>query len=414
MRRRRKVAETPATFFPAGVLSSAADELFLAAAPRPDLGRRRPHRHGPDRPATRLHRPRPVLALARPRRRDRLRSLHGPGARGARSPGGSAGRGPSAATTRTTSSAPTTSRPSSCSGGRSPPTSRRSDIYEDYKQVLARDGHRPRRPGRARARRGPGQRRPGAPRRVLPRLDGDAGPARLRLRHPLRVRHLRAGIRNGAPGRARRRVAALRQPVGDRPARVHGAGAASAGTPSTSATATAASRAGWRGAETVLGVPYDTPIAGYGTNTVNTLRLWAARASEEFDLRPLQRRRLRARGGRARTTPRSSPRCSTPTTTSRPARSCGCKQEYFFVACSIADIVRRYLARRTPDFAHFAEKVAIQLNDTHPAIAIAELMRVLVDEYARRLGRRLGDHPARPSAYTNHTLLARGAGALAA
>jgi starch phosphorylase len=159
----------------------------------------------------------------------------------------------------------------------------------------------------------------------------------------------------------------------------------------------------WVGGKTVVGVPYDTPIAGFGNNTVNTLRLWQARASEEFDLL------LFNAGDYERSVVEKNDsevisKVLYPNDAFQAGKELRLKQQYFFVACSIADIVRRYLKSHT-DFRDFPNKVAIQLNDTHPAIAVAELMRVLVDE------KRLHWDEAFPIVqatfgYTNHTLLA--------
>ena len=129
------------------------------------------------------------------------------------------------------------------------------------------------------------------------------------------------------------------------------------------------------------------PCPGYRNGTVNTLRLWSARATRGVRPERLQRRRLR--GGRrgARHAPRTSPRCSTRTTTSSQGRELRLKQEYFFVArrCRTSSAATRSAARCSTSrgdcavFDRFAEKIAIQLNDTHPALAIPELMRLLVD-----------------------------------
>ncbi|MFL5321016.1 MAG: glycogen/starch/alpha-glucan phosphorylase [Myxococcaceae bacterium] len=159
----------------------------------------------------------------------------------------------------------------------------------------------------------------------------------------------------------------------------------------------------WVGGKTVVGVPYDTPVAGYANNTVNTLRLWQARASEEFDFR------LFNDGDYERSVVEKNDsevisKVLYPNDQFQAGKELRLKQEYFFVACSIADIVRRYL-KGHPDWKDFPKKVAIQLNDTHPAIAIAELMRVLVDE--KRVP--WDDAFALTQAtfgYTNHTLLA--------
>ncbi len=158
----------------------------------------------------------------------------------------------------------------------------------------------------------------------------------------------------------------------------------------------------WKPATKVVGVPYDTPVAGYRVNTVNTLRLWAARADQEFDFQLFN-------GGdylRAVEDKNASEVISKvlyPNDSFEQGRELRLKQEYFFVACSIHDIVWRY-AKQHQDFGDFADSVAIQLNDTHPAIAIAELMRVLVDEH-RVEWEEAWRQTTGAFGYTNHTLL---------
>ncbi|WP_163995433.1 glycogen/starch/alpha-glucan phosphorylase [Pyxidicoccus caerfyrddinensis] len=159
----------------------------------------------------------------------------------------------------------------------------------------------------------------------------------------------------------------------------------------------------WVGGKTVVGVPYDTPIAGYHNNTVNTLRLWQARASEEFDLL------LFNAGDYERSVVEKNDsevisKVLYPNDAFQAGKELRLKQQYFFVACSIADIVRRYLKNHT-DFKDFPSKAAIQLNDTHPAIGVAELMRVLVDEKRLVWDEAWGITQA-VFGYTNHTLLA--------
>jgi glycogen phosphorylase len=158
----------------------------------------------------------------------------------------------------------------------------------------------------------------------------------------------------------------------------------------------------WKPATKVVGVPYDTPVAGYRCNTVNTLRLWAAKAAEEFDFQLFN-------GGdylRAVEEKNASEVISKvlyPNDSFEQGRELRLKQEYFFVACSIHDIVWRYLKQHS-SFAEFSEKVAIQLNDTHPAIAIAELMRVLIDEHLVEWDDAF-KQTVEAFGYTNHTLL---------
>jgi glycogen phosphorylase len=158
----------------------------------------------------------------------------------------------------------------------------------------------------------------------------------------------------------------------------------------------------WRPATKVVGVPYDTPIAGYRCNTVNTMRLWAARADQEFDFQLFN-------GGdylRAVEDKNASEVISKvlyPNDSFEHGRELRLKQEYFFVACSIHDIVWRY-TKQNRDFTSFSERVAIQLNDTHPAVAIAELMRVLIDEHGVEWGEAWRETVG-AFGYTNHTLL---------
>ncbi len=159
----------------------------------------------------------------------------------------------------------------------------------------------------------------------------------------------------------------------------------------------------WVGGKTVLGVPYDTPIAGYGAHTVNTLRLWQARASAEFDFA------LFNDGDYERSVVEKNDsevisKVLYPNDQNQAGKELRLKQEYFFVACSLADIMRRYLKTHA-DFVQFPNKVAIQLNDTHPAIAVSELMRVLMDE-KRIPWDEAWDITTKTFGYTNHTLLA--------
>ncbi|MEO7328387.1 MAG: glycogen/starch/alpha-glucan phosphorylase [Minicystis sp.] len=158
----------------------------------------------------------------------------------------------------------------------------------------------------------------------------------------------------------------------------------------------------WQEADRVLGVPYDTPIAGFHTNTVNTLRLWAARAGDEFDF-ALFNGGDYVRAVQAKNASEVISKVLYPNDNFEAGKELRLRQEYFFVACSIHDIVYRY-KKNHPSFEGFADKVAIQLNDTHPAIAIAELMRVLVDEEALSWEAAWKQTVA-CFGYTNHTLL---------
>jgi starch phosphorylase len=152
----------------------------------------------------------------------------------------------------------------------------------------------------------------------------------------------------------------------------------------------------------LLGIPYDRPVAGYGGKTVNTLRLWAASAPQFFDFGEFS-------GGEFfgavldKIMAESITRVLYPDDSTPRGRSLRFLQEYFLVACSMADIVRRFRARGN-DWPALPEKVAIQLNDTHPAMAVAELMRILLDS-AGLPWDQAWDLTVRTLAYTNHTLL---------
>jgi starch phosphorylase len=161
-------------------------------------------------------------------------------------------------------------------------------------------------------------------------------------------------------------------------------------------------RADWVDARTVIGLPYDSFIVGHRTDTVNTLRLWAARATRDFDLQFFNEGDYR-RAVEEKIDTENISKVLYPNDQSDDGKALRLKQQYFFVACSIADIVRRY-KRRHDTFDAFPDKVAIQLNDTHPSIAVAELMRVLIDD------EQLDWDTAwsiceRTIGYTNHTLL---------
>ncbi len=158
----------------------------------------------------------------------------------------------------------------------------------------------------------------------------------------------------------------------------------------------------WVGTRTVLGIPHDLPICGYGARTVNFLRLWESRASEEFDLTIFNE------GGyveavREKAMGETFTKVLYPNDKSESGKELRLVQQYFFVACSLRDIVRRYF-RENDGWDHFADKVAIQLNDTHPAIAVPELMRMLVDEECMTWEHAWGICH-RVFSYTNHTLL---------
>jgi starch phosphorylase len=161
-------------------------------------------------------------------------------------------------------------------------------------------------------------------------------------------------------------------------------------------------RLDWKPARTILGVPYDSFIVGHKTDTVNTMRLWAARATREFDLKYFNDGNFR-RAVEEKIDSENISKVLYPDDHTEDGKSLRLKQQYFFVACSIGDIVRDY-RRQHRSFDLFPKRAAIQLNDTHPSIAIAELMRILVDDED------LDWDPAwaiteATFGYTNHTLM---------
>jgi starch phosphorylase len=152
----------------------------------------------------------------------------------------------------------------------------------------------------------------------------------------------------------------------------------------------------------LIGIPFDRPVVGYGGKTVNTLRLWAAAAPDYFDFQ-------RFSGGEfvgalaGTLSAESLTRVLYPDDSTSQGQGLRFVQEYFLVACSLADLVRRF-RRTNAEWSLLPEKAAIQLNDTHPAMAVPELMRILLDE--AKLGwDQAWDLTQRSLAYTNHTLL---------
>jgi starch phosphorylase len=152
----------------------------------------------------------------------------------------------------------------------------------------------------------------------------------------------------------------------------------------------------------LLGLPFDRPVVGYGGRTINTLRLWAAAAPEHFDFQAFSAGEF-VSALAERLTAESLTRVLYPDDSTSMGQGLRFVQEYFLVACSLADLVRRF-RRSNSDWGTLPDKVAIQLNDTHPSLAVPELMRILLDE--AQLGwDEAWDLTRRTLAYTNHTLL---------
>jgi len=152
----------------------------------------------------------------------------------------------------------------------------------------------------------------------------------------------------------------------------------------------------------LIGMPFDRPVVGYGGKTINTLRLWAAAAPDYFDFQAFSHGEF-VSALAERLAAESLTRVLYPDDSTSMGQALRFVQEYFLVACSLADLVRRF-RRSNADWSSLPEKVAIQLNDTHPTMAVPELMRILLDE--AHLGWDAAwDFTQRTLAYTNHTLL---------
>ncbi|MBQ0002922.1 MAG: glycogen/starch/alpha-glucan phosphorylase [Treponema sp.] len=157
-------------------------------------------------------------------------------------------------------------------------------------------------------------------------------------------------------------------------------------------------------AEEVIATPYDMPIIGFDTNTVNTLRLWEATSADGFDLQLFNNMEYN-RAVEKQNSAENISRVLYPNDNGPSGKALRLKQQYFFSSASLQDLVHHFVANFGPDFKKFPDYHVIQLNDTHPVVAIPELMRIFIDEYG------LGWNEAwaivqKTFAYTNHTILA--------
>ncbi|MEN9398060.1 MAG: glycogen/starch/alpha-glucan family phosphorylase, partial [Pseudomonadota bacterium] len=158
----------------------------------------------------------------------------------------------------------------------------------------------------------------------------------------------------------------------------------------------------WVGTDDVLAMAYDTIIPGYGTEATNTLRLWSAKATEEMNLRAFnQGNYFGAVEGKNHS--ENVSRVLYPDDSTPSGRELRLRQEYFFVSASLQDLVRRYLRTHT-GFEALPDKVSVHMNDTHPVLAIPELMRLLVDEH-RVPWLKAWQLCQKVFSYTNHTLM---------
>lgn len=158
----------------------------------------------------------------------------------------------------------------------------------------------------------------------------------------------------------------------------------------------------WVNTEDVLAMPYDTPIPGFENSVVNTLRLWSARSSEEFDLQYFNSGDYE-HAVYDKMFSENISKVLYPNDATSMGRELRLKQEYFFTCASMADIIRRFKEDNAL-FKNFPEKAVIQLNDTHPSLAIVEFMRILIDEEQMDWAT-AWDLTVRSFAYTNHTVM---------
>ncbi|WP_036302421.1 glycogen/starch/alpha-glucan phosphorylase [Methylotenera sp. L2L1] len=163
----------------------------------------------------------------------------------------------------------------------------------------------------------------------------------------------------------------------------------------------------WVDAEHVIAMAYDVPVPGYGTETVNNLRLWSAKAAREFDLNHFNDGNYE-KAVEERNATENISKVLYPNDTSVLGKELRLKQQYFFVSASIQDILRRFLSthemKTQDDWKILPEKIAIQLNDTHPSVGVAEMMYQLVDVHQLPWAF-AWELVVKIFAYTNHTLM---------
>ena len=158
----------------------------------------------------------------------------------------------------------------------------------------------------------------------------------------------------------------------------------------------------WIPGTTIMGVPYDTPVLGYATNTTSTLRLWKSEAFESFDFHSFNQGDYYG-AVNEKVLSENISKVLYPNDEQTGGKELRLKQQYFFVSCSLQDAIRVHIGRGNP-ITNFHEKFALQLNDTHPSVAIAELMRLLLDEWSLEWDD-AWHITVHTFGYTNHTLL---------
>ena len=162
-------------------------------------------------------------------------------------------------------------------------------------------------------------------------------------------------------------------------------------------------RTQWVSTDDILAIPYDTPIPGYKNGTVNTLRLWKSEATEEFNLQEFNAGEY-AEAVAEKNTAENITMVLYPNDANENGKVLRLQQQYLLASASLQDVVSNWVAKHGSDFSKFAEKNCFQLNDTHPSISVAELMRLLMDDHGLNWDDAWGV-TRQTMAYTNHTLL---------
>lgn len=162
-------------------------------------------------------------------------------------------------------------------------------------------------------------------------------------------------------------------------------------------------RVRWVNTQDILAVPYDTPIPGYNNGTVNTLRLWKAEATDVFDLGQFNAGSY-PESVAAKNAAENITMVLYPNDASESGKELRLRQQYFLASAALKDVLRRWRNAHGTDFSEFSAKSRFQLNDTHPSLAVAELMRLLLDQHGLEWSK-AWEITTRSMAYTNHTLL---------
>ncbi|MEE1227657.1 MAG: glycogen/starch/alpha-glucan phosphorylase [Lachnospiraceae bacterium] len=159
-----------------------------------------------------------------------------------------------------------------------------------------------------------------------------------------------------------------------------------------------------KGYQSVRAIPYDIPIVGYGNHMVNTLRIWDAEAVERFNLGDFDKGQYE-KAVEQENLARTLTEVLYPNDNHMSGKELRLKQQYFFISASVQRAIKKYKETHNGDIHHFYEKVCFQLNDTHPTVAVAELMRILVDEEGLEWNE-AWEITTKTCAYTNHTIMA--------